>query len=176
MLTAFHLTGQYFAAVSGSTHVLYAYSFDSFTGKEPLLCHMLRESKILRKAWTASVSSDLFVYFLAISITCNQSLRIIVRLLLRRHLCFGDGRTLELRWGARGLVRRGEEKYSYCSSSLPMTPHAPQPNPNLLSTQNIACSAGGFLGRANVFARESAMLKLSEEKRNISTLPNLPLS
>ena len=43
-----------------------------------------------------------------------------------------------------------------------MTPHAPQPNPNLLSTQNIAYSAGAFFGRANVFARESAMLKLSE--------------
>ena len=39
---------------------------------------MLRESKILRKAWTASVSFDLFVYFLAISITCDQSLGIII--------------------------------------------------------------------------------------------------
>ena len=30
---------------------------------------------------------------------------------------------------------------------------------------NVACSAGVFFGRANVFARESAMLKLPEELR-----------
>ena len=42
----------------------------------------------------------------------------------------------------------------------------------------LACSAGVFFGRANVFARESAMSKLPEERRlgESTTLPNLPLS
>ena len=43
----------------------------------------------------------------------------------------------------------------------------------------LACSAGVFSGRANVFARESAMSKLPEERRKLgesTTLPNLPLS
>ena len=34
-----------------------------------------------------------------------------------------------------------------------------------IPVRDVACNAGVFFGRANVFAHESAMLKLSEERR-----------
>ena len=48
-----------------------------------------------------------------------------------------------------------------------------------LTAHLLACSAGVFFERANVFARESEMLKLQKKRRKwvaISTFPNLPLS
>ena len=40
----------------------------------------------------------------------------------------------------------------------------------------LACSAGVCFGRANVFARESAMLKLQKRGGNGASLSNLSLS
>ena len=39
----------------------------------------------------------------------------------------------------------------------------------------LTCSTGGCFGRANVFARESAMLKLQKRGENGASLPNLPV-
>ena len=39
----------------------------------------------------------------------------------------------------------------------------------------LTCSTGVCFGRANVFARESAMLKLPERGENEASLPNLPV-
>ena len=39
----------------------------------------------------------------------------------------------------------------------------------------LTCSTGVCFGRANVFARESAMLKLPEKGENEASLPNLPV-
>lgn len=69
LLTAFHLTGQYCAAVSGLVQFLNAFSSDSFLGNEPLLCHMLVEFIISRNAWIASASFDILVYSLAMDFT-----------------------------------------------------------------------------------------------------------
>ena len=50
-------------------------------------------------------------------------------------MCFEGERRLELGWGAQGVMGREEGKKAtlFFSSSFPMSPCAPQPNPNFPS-------------------------------------------